>query len=121
MRTIAYVDGYNFYHGRLKHSAYKWLDLRSFLAELIRIQNPASELVGVKFFTANIKARLAHRGAASVNAQDAYHRALIARGVEVILGPSVSSKKLHPVLSTVSQRTATTGFTSGRPKRSRPT
>lgn len=58
MRTIAYVDGYNFYHGRLKHSPYKWLDLRSFLAELIRIQNPASELIGVKFFTANIKARM---------------------------------------------------------------
>ena len=27
MRTIAYVDGYNLYHGRLKHTPFKWLDL----------------------------------------------------------------------------------------------
>ena len=27
MRTIAYVDGYNLYHGRLKYTPFKWLDL----------------------------------------------------------------------------------------------
>jgi uncharacterized LabA/DUF88 family protein len=86
MRTIAYVDGYNFYHGRLKHSPYKWLDLRSLLHELIRIQDPSCELASIKFFSASIKARLARRGADSVNAQEAYHRTLAARGVEIILG-----------------------------------
>lgn len=86
MRTIAYVDGYNFYHGRLKYTPYKWLDLRSLLADILRIQSPGSDLIAVKFFTSMIKARLARRGQESVNAQDAYHRALMVRGVEVIFG-----------------------------------
>ncbi len=29
MRTIIYVDGFNLYHGALKRSSSKWLDLRA--------------------------------------------------------------------------------------------
>ncbi|MDM4772873.1 NYN domain-containing protein [Solimonas sp. SE-A11] len=86
MRTIAYVDGYNFYHGLLKHTNYKWLDLRALMADVLRSQDPESELINVKFFTAMIKAALARRKIDSTIAQDAYHRALALRGCEVILG-----------------------------------
>lgn len=47
MRTIAYVDGYNLYHGRLKHTPFKWLDLHGLLGLILRIQSPASELVQI--------------------------------------------------------------------------
>jgi hypothetical protein len=40
MRTIAYVDGYNRYHGRLKLTPFKWLDLPGLLSSILRIQNP---------------------------------------------------------------------------------
>lgn len=86
MRTIAYVDGYNLYYGRLQGTPYKWLDIRALLREILRIQNPAVQLVGVKYFTAPVIARLATHGQASVEAQNAYLRALGATGVEVILG-----------------------------------
>jgi len=40
MRTIAYVDGFNLYHGRLKHTPFKWLDvsgLRALIARGVQI------------------------------------------------------------------------------------
>ena len=86
MRTIVYVDGYNLYHGRLKFTAFKWLDLGALLRQILHVQNPGLDLVKVKFFTSMIKGGLARRGSDSVNAQHAYHRALEAKGVEIILG-----------------------------------
>lgn len=86
MRTIVYVDGYNLYHGRLKYTRFKWLDLSGLLTSILHTQTPASELVAIKFFTANIKAKFARRGEQSMIAQRTYHRALIARGVEIIYG-----------------------------------
>lgn len=83
MKTIAYVDGYNLYHGLLKYSPYKWLDVRKLVAEILRVQDPASVLTGTKFFTSNIKGAYARRGEASVQAQQAYHRALKASGVVI--------------------------------------
>lgn len=86
MRTIAYVDGYNLYHGRLKHTPFKWLDLRGLLISILRVQNPSGEIVAVKLFTANIKARFARLGQQSVIAQNTYYRALTSRGVQIIYG-----------------------------------
>lgn len=96
MRTIAYVDGYNFYHGRIKHTPYKWLDLRALLAGILHAQDPAADLVAVKFFTALIKAPLARLGVQSVNAQQNYHRALGLKGVEVVLGKFTLSEAQAP-------------------------
>lgn len=76
LKTIAYVDGYNLFYGCLKHSQDKWLDLYSLFAGILRIQNPASELVKIKFFTADIKAKVASRGHDAMIAQQTYHRAL---------------------------------------------
>ena len=96
MRTIAYVDGYNLYHGRLKHTQFKWLDLRGLLAEILRIQNPSAQLVEVKLFTANIKARFARRGQQSTTAQNTYHRALLASGVQIVYGRFTLSEEWLP-------------------------
>lgn len=77
LKSIIYIDGYNLFYGCLKHSGDKWLDLHElFFERILRSQNPASELVGIKFFTADIKAKVASNGDAAMAAQNAYHRAL---------------------------------------------
>lgn len=74
------MDGYNLFYGCLKHSGDKWLDLKALLADLIlHVQNPHSELVKIKFFTADIKSKVASNGAAAQHAHQAYHRALSVR------------------------------------------
>jgi uncharacterized LabA/DUF88 family protein len=79
MKTICYVDGYNLYYGCLKHTPYKWLDLECLLNTLLHEQNPASDLVLVKYFTADIKAQLSRHGDAAHQAQQDYQRALALR------------------------------------------
>lgn len=77
MKTVIYVDGYNLFYGCLKHSGDKWLDLWKLLAErIVHAQNPVSEVIQIKFFTADIRAKVASHGQAAQQAQHAYHRAL---------------------------------------------
>lgn len=77
MRSIIYVDGYNLFYGCLKHSADKWLDLKNLIFDrILYAQNPRSELVKIKFFTADIKAKIASNGQIAQQAQQSYHRAL---------------------------------------------
>lgn len=89
MRTIVYIDGFNFYYGRLKITSYKWLDLfKLFDEQLIGTIAPESELLTVKFFTADIKAKFSRLGKTSETAQKIYHNALLAYtgNVEIIKG-----------------------------------
>lgn len=90
MKTICYVDGYNLFYGCLKHSQDKWLDLYELLCkQIIHPQTPNAEIVKIKFFTADIRAKVATRGDASQNAQQSYHRALLQKypdTIEVIKG-----------------------------------
>ncbi len=79
MRTIVYIDGYNFYFGLLKNTAHKWLDVAALVKHICHIQNPEFEIVGVKFFTAPIITRVSSRGDKAQHAQQTYHRALSAR------------------------------------------
>ncbi len=77
MKTICYIDGYNLFYGCLKHSNYKWLDLVKLIEQqVLHSQSPESELIEVKFFTANIRAKLASRGSLAEKSQRDYHRAL---------------------------------------------
>jgi len=77
MKTICYVDGFNLFYGCLKHSDYKWLDLVHLIEQqILHSQSPQSELIEVKFFTANIRAKLASRGSLAEKSQQDYHRAL---------------------------------------------
>lgn len=76
MRTIAYIDGFNLYFGCLKESEYKWLDLVKLCERIAFEHNPNTDLVQVKFFTADVKANLSRHGQAAQHSQHNYHRAL---------------------------------------------
>ena len=77
MRTIVYVDGYNLFYSLLKNSNYKWLDLYSlFQKQILHTQDPNTDLICIKYYTANIKAKFASHGALASEAQQRYHRAL---------------------------------------------
>lgn len=77
MRTIVYIDGYNFYFGVLRNTTYKWLDIVSLVKHVCHVQNPALDVVAVKFFTAPVITRVATKGDKALQSQDSYHRALL--------------------------------------------
>lgn len=78
MKSIIYIDGFNLFYGCLKHSKDKWLDLQKlFFDQILLAQSPSSELIKIKFFTANILAKVASHGQDAQIAQQSYHRALL--------------------------------------------
>lgn len=78
MKSIIYIDGYNLFYGCLKHSDDKWLDLKKlFVEQILLAQNPESVCVKIKFFTADIRAKVATHGQDAAIAQQSYHRALL--------------------------------------------
>ncbi len=89
MRTNIYIDGYNLYYGRLKHSEYKWLDIYKLFEHILRIQSPESSINKIKYFTADIKSKVASHGQAGQQAQNNYNRALqllYPKQIEIIKG-----------------------------------
>lgn len=77
--TAVYVDGYNLYYGRLRGTAFKWLDLVKLFDDLLSQRDQNEKLACVSLFTAPALATFASHGDASVEAQSAYHRALKAK------------------------------------------
>ncbi|SMM98371.1 hypothetical protein SPONN_2283 [uncultured Candidatus Thioglobus sp.] len=76
MKTILYIDGFNLYYGCLKNSSDKWLDLHKLFSGILNEHNPETEIIKIKFFTANIRANIAtHKELAQKSQQD-YHKAL---------------------------------------------
>jgi len=89
VRTAVYIDGFNLYFGCLKRvPECRWLDIETLARKLCTENNPAADLVSIKYFTAPIKDKLSPRGPASRIAQQTYLRALAAHcpDVKVILG-----------------------------------
>ncbi len=76
MKTIVYIDGYNLFYGCLKHSNDKWLDLYKLFESLLKNQSSEIDSLHIKFFTADIKAKVATNGDDARIAQQSYHRAL---------------------------------------------
>lgn len=76
MKTIVYIDGYNLFYGCLKHSDDKWLDLFKLFEHLLNEQCSQVDSLHIKFFTADIKAKVATNGDSARIAQQSYHRAL---------------------------------------------
>ena len=76
LRTIAYIDGFNLYYGCLRGTPFKWLDIVTLCRRIIHAQNPDSELIQTKFFTADIKAKFSRHGRIGLASQHSYHRAL---------------------------------------------
>lgn len=75
-KTAVYIDGYNLYYGRLRGTPFKWLDIVKFFDMLMVRRDQHEAVEKVVFFTAPALATFATHGAASVEAQSAYHRAL---------------------------------------------
>lgn len=108
VRTAVYIDGYNLYYGRLRDTAYKWLDVVALFRHIVRTVEPATEVQAVRFFTAPALARFASHGDRSMAAQNEYHRALEHRHPHLfgkILGSHVFEK----------DGTAMPRFVEGRP------
>lgn len=75
-RTMIYVDGFNFYYGAVRGTAYKWLDLEECFLKL----RPGDDIRRIWYFTALVDGPKRFR-------QQAYLRALATRPlVQVILG-----------------------------------
>lgn len=62
MKTIVYIDGYNLFYGCLKHTQYKWLDLVKLFRLILNKQNPKTDIVKIKYFTADILTKVATQG-----------------------------------------------------------
>ncbi len=76
MDTIVYIDGYNLFYGRLRNTSFKWLDPMKLFQSISKIQNPSTNIIKIKYFTAPVKANFASHGQKSTQSQDSYHRAL---------------------------------------------
>lgn len=78
-RTAVYIDGHNLYYGRLRGTPFKWLDVVQLFQTLLVQRDQSERLERVNLFTAHALATFATHGAASVEAQSAYQRALKAK------------------------------------------
>ena len=99
MDTIVYIDGYNLYYGRLRHTSFKWLDTFKLFQNIAKIQNPLSKIIKIKYFTAPVKANFSSHGQDSVKAQNLYHRALeysYGDSIEIINGYHTVEKGFPP-------------------------
>lgn len=54
MRTIIYIDGFNFYYRAVKNTPYKWLDFKSLFEKLLSKNN---EITQIKYFTALVSGK----------------------------------------------------------------
>lgn len=51
LRTIVYIDGFNFYYGAIKDTPYKWLDLEA----LCQLLLPDDLIVKIRYFTTRVQ------------------------------------------------------------------
>jgi uncharacterized LabA/DUF88 family protein len=101
LRTIAYIDGFNLYYSLLRHSGHKWLDVVKLIENILHAQDPKTQLLCVKFFTAPVLANFARHGQKSPEAQSAFWRALETRHqgkFEVIKGRHSSEEVNLPLV-----------------------
>lgn len=63
--TAVYVDGYNFYYGRIRGTSYKWVDIVTLFERLVHEQTPTSQMTLVRYFSAFCLARFSTHGNAS--------------------------------------------------------
>ncbi len=52
MKTIFYIDGFNFYYSAVKGTPLRWLDFRTLFERVF----PKNEIIGIKYFTAEVDA-----------------------------------------------------------------
>lgn len=52
LRTVVYVDGFNFYYGQLKGTPWRWINLDTLFSDLLGKQH---SLAGIEYFTARVQ------------------------------------------------------------------
>ncbi len=102
MKTNVYVDGFNLYYRALRHTPFKWLDLRKLAGTLF----PQDSIDHVCYFTALLDARPDDPG--QPRRQLVYLRALATLpGVQVYYGTFRSRVKRRPLAAHVAGLPAT--------------
>jgi hypothetical protein len=92
MKTFVYIDGFNLYHGCVKYSPYKWLDLRHLAENML----PGHSIHTVKYFTARVSASIGDPD--QPNRQMIYWRALrTLKNLEIIEGTFYQHSKCMPL------------------------
>lgn len=94
LRTMIYVDGFNFYYRSLKNTPYKWLDLHLLAKNML--DEKKHEVVGIKYFTSRVQGtdtdpRLPIRQATYIRAIKAH-----CPNLSVIEGKFVAHKQWRP-------------------------
>ncbi len=89
LRTIIYIDGFNFYYGCVRKTSYKWLDLKALFQSMLNDKSDKYEIIGIKYFTAQVRDLLASKR------QETYIKALKAHIPEIKIeyGYFLKSKK----------------------------
>lgn len=54
LKTIVYIDGFNFYYRAVKNTKYKWLDFKALFLKLLSANN---QIVQIKYFTALVSGK----------------------------------------------------------------
>ena len=67
MKTIVYIDGFNFYYGSVKGTKYKWLNFQEFIKQTLPEHFSVKK---IKYFTASVK------GSERAKKQQTYLKAL---------------------------------------------
>jgi len=52
MRTVIYIDGFNFYYGAVKDTPFKWLDLKQLCEVILK---PKHQIISIVYCTARVK------------------------------------------------------------------
>ena len=76
MKTIIYIDGFNLYYGAISNTPYKWLDVVNLFTHISKDQEPETEIIKVKYFTAPVMGKVARHGLKAMESQNIYHKAL---------------------------------------------
>lgn len=92
MKTIVYIDGFNFYYGAVKNTPYKWLDF----SQLCRFLLPQNNIIKIKYFTALVTARPTDPD--KTTRQQVYLRALrTIPNLEIIRGHFLEHEVMMPL------------------------
>lgn len=93
LRTNIYIDGFNFYYGCVKGTAYKWLDFRALCTYLL--DTTKNRIEEIKYFTARVDGR---GDPQRPTRQDAYLRAIQAADprLEVVYGHFLTNETILP-------------------------
>ena len=103
MRTIIYIDGFNFYYRAVKNTPYKWLDFKSPFEKLLSKNN---EITQIKYFTALVSGKT---NTQKPIRQQIYLRALqsFIPEIEIYYGHFLTHEVIAPLAQPINnQRTA---------------